>query len=108
MSKGSAKQALVTPFSLRKDVHTRGTDFVVSDIQPEKREELDGLDWLIPGVQPRGEEFTFTYPLSTPYVDAGFEEIYVANMGPHYRDMILAYGREVLPTLRQGALSGTA
>jgi len=43
-----------------------------------------------------------------PYVDAGFEEIYVANMGPHYRDMILAYGREVLPTLRQGALSCTA
>jgi hypothetical protein len=75
MSKGSAKQALVTPFSLRKDVHTRGTDFVVSDIQPEKREELDGLDWLIPGVQPRGEEFTFTYPLSTPYVDAGFENL---------------------------------
>ena len=23
-----------------------------------------------------------------------------ANMGPHYRDMIAAYGREVLPELR--------
>ena len=38
------KQALVTPFSLRKDVHARGTDFVVSDIQPDAREELDGFD----------------------------------------------------------------
>ena len=35
-----------------------------------------------------------------PYVEAGFEEIYVANMGPHYREMIAAYGAEVLPALR--------
>ena len=34
------------------------------------------------------------------YVDAGFEEVYVANMGPHYHEMIEAYGREVLPALR--------
>jgi len=34
------------------------------------------------------------------YVDAGYDEVYVANMGPHYRDMIAAYGREVLPELR--------
>lgn len=36
-----------------------------------------------------------------PYLDAGFDEIYVANMGPQYADMIRAYGREVLPELRR-------
>ncbi|MCR6033262.1 TIGR03557 family F420-dependent LLM class oxidoreductase [Nocardioides sp. zg-579] len=34
------------------------------------------------------------------YVDAGYDEVYVANMGPHYLDMIRAYGAEVLPQLR--------
>ena len=34
------------------------------------------------------------------YVDAGYDEVYVANMGPHYLEMIDAYGREVLPALR--------
>jgi G6PDH family F420-dependent oxidoreductase len=34
------------------------------------------------------------------YVDAGYDEVYVANMGPHYLAMIEAYGREVLPALR--------
>lgn len=75
MSAGSGKQALVTPFSLRKDVHARGTDFVVTDIQPDARKELDGLDWLIPGIEPRREGFTFTYPPRTPYIDASFENL---------------------------------
>ena len=35
-----------------------------------------------------------------PAVDAGFDELYVANMGPHYADMIAAYGEHVLPALR--------
>ena len=34
------------------------------------------------------------------YVDAGYDEVYVANMGPHYLPMIEAYGRDVLPALR--------
>ena len=34
------------------------------------------------------------------YVDAGYDEVYVANMGPNYLPMIEAYGRDVLPTLR--------
>ncbi len=38
-----------------------------------------------------------------PYQDAGFEEAYVANMGPHYADMIEAFGKEVLPALRAQA-----
>lgn len=35
------------------------------------------------------------------YVDAGYDEVYVANMGPHYLDMIRTYGAEVLPELRR-------
>lgn len=35
-----------------------------------------------------------------PAVEAGFEEVYVANMGPNYRDMIREYGASVLPELR--------
>jgi len=38
-----------------------------------------------------------------PYVDAGYDEVYVANMGPHYAEMIKAYGEKVLPALRSGA-----
>jgi G6PDH family F420-dependent oxidoreductase len=38
-----------------------------------------------------------------PYVDVGFDEVYVANMGPNYRDMIRAYGKDVLPELRKRA-----
>jgi G6PDH family F420-dependent oxidoreductase len=34
------------------------------------------------------------------YVDAGYDEVYVANMGPHYLARIEAYGRDVLPRLR--------
>jgi G6PDH family F420-dependent oxidoreductase len=30
---------------------------------------------------------------------AGYDELYVANMGPHYRDMIGFYGKEVLPAV---------
>lgn len=35
-----------------------------------------------------------------PYLKVGFDTLYVANMGPHYREMIDFYGREVLPELR--------
>ena len=37
-----------------------------------------------------------------PYVDAGFDEIYVANMGRQYASMIQMYGDTVLPALRSG------
>ena len=36
-----------------------------------------------------------------PFLDAGFDDVYVANMGPHYADMIAAYGSDVLPELRR-------
>jgi G6PDH family F420-dependent oxidoreductase len=35
-----------------------------------------------------------------PYVDAGFDEVYVANMGPNYREMLAMYASDVLPQLR--------
>lgn len=34
------------------------------------------------------------------YDDAGFDELYVANIGPHYAEMIAFYGEQVLPALR--------
>ncbi len=34
------------------------------------------------------------------YIDLGYDEVYVANMGPHYRDMIAMFGKDVLPELR--------
>jgi G6PDH family F420-dependent oxidoreductase len=38
-----------------------------------------------------------------PYVDAGFDEIYVSNMGENYRPMMEMYAERVLPALRDGA-----
>ncbi|QIK74763.1 TIGR03557 family F420-dependent LLM class oxidoreductase [Nocardioides piscis] len=38
-------------------------------------------------------------------VEAGFDEVYVANMGPNYAEMITTYGAEVLPALREIAAS---
>jgi G6PDH family F420-dependent oxidoreductase len=38
-----------------------------------------------------------------PYVDVGFDEIYLANMGPHSQDMLKMYASEVLPQLRSSA-----
>ncbi|HET7279435.1 MAG TPA: TIGR03557 family F420-dependent LLM class oxidoreductase [Dermatophilaceae bacterium] len=35
-----------------------------------------------------------------PFVDAGFDTVYVANMGPYYTEMIRFYGSDVLPALR--------
>ncbi|MCD6638681.1 MAG: TIGR03557 family F420-dependent LLM class oxidoreductase [Nocardioides sp.] len=40
-----------------------------------------------------------------PAIEAGFEELYVANMGRHYAEMIRQYGAEVLPELRRLAAS---
>ncbi|WP_182524308.1 TIGR03557 family F420-dependent LLM class oxidoreductase [Nocardioides dongkuii] len=37
------------------------------------------------------------------YVEAGFDEVYVANIGPEYLAMIEAYGRDVLPAIRSGS-----
>ena len=34
------------------------------------------------------------------YADAGYDTVHVANMGPHYREMIEFYGAEILPGLR--------
>jgi hypothetical protein len=31
------------------------------------------------------------------YAEAGYDALYVANMGPHYREMIDFYGQQILP-----------
>ena len=36
-----------------------------------------------------------------PYAEAGFDEIYVSNMGPHHRQFFDLYRTEVLPQLRR-------
>jgi G6PDH family F420-dependent oxidoreductase len=33
------------------------------------------------------------------YADAGYDALYVANMGPHHQEMIEFYGKQVLPAL---------
>jgi G6PDH family F420-dependent oxidoreductase len=38
-----------------------------------------------------------------PYLEGRFEEVYVANMGPYYADMIKAFGSDVLPAVRAQA-----
>jgi G6PDH family F420-dependent oxidoreductase len=35
-----------------------------------------------------------------PYAKAGFDEIYISNIGPHYRDFFELYADEILPRLR--------
>jgi G6PDH family F420-dependent oxidoreductase len=35
------------------------------------------------------------------YRDAGYDALYVANMGPHYKEMIEFYGDKILPGLRE-------
>jgi alkanesulfonate monooxygenase SsuD/methylene tetrahydromethanopterin reductase-like flavin-dependent oxidoreductase (luciferase family) len=33
------------------------------------------------------------------YRQAGYDALYVANMGPHHREMIEFYGEQILPSL---------
>jgi G6PDH family F420-dependent oxidoreductase len=35
------------------------------------------------------------------YAEAGFDDVYVANMGPNYRDFFALYAGDVLPKLRK-------
>jgi G6PDH family F420-dependent oxidoreductase len=39
------------------------------------------------------------------YADAGYDALHVANMGPHYLDMIRFYGEQILPDLRREHVS---
>src|SRR5690606_36543220 len=47
-----------------------------------------------------------------PFAEAGFDDIYIANIGPDWRQMMEAYGKEILPELRSrfgtGATRGAA
>jgi G6PDH family F420-dependent oxidoreductase len=35
-----------------------------------------------------------------PYAEAGYDEVYVSNMGPNYATMLKVYGEKVLPAVR--------
>jgi hypothetical protein len=35
------------------------------------------------------------------YDKAGYDEVYVANIGPHYRELCDLYAKEVLPRVRR-------
>ncbi|GGB35259.1 hypothetical protein GCM10011492_27410 [Flexivirga endophytica] len=37
-----------------------------------------------------------------PYLDAGYDTVTIANMGPHYRSMIDFYGSVIIPRLKDG------
>jgi G6PDH family F420-dependent oxidoreductase len=37
-----------------------------------------------------------------PYAEAGYDEVYVSNMGPNYQTMLKVYGEKVLPAVRSG------
>ncbi len=39
------------------------------------------------------------------YADAGFDGVAVANMGPHYAEMLSFYGNRVIPALREAQVS---
>ena len=47
------------------------------------------------GQRPRASTSSRSRSTPTP----GYDELYVANMGPHYLDMIEFYGKDVLPAL---------
>jgi G6PDH family F420-dependent oxidoreductase len=77
---GELAQILPTPqhFEQASDLVTRESTSESVVAGPDVEEHLDQL---------------------RTYADAGYDEIYVANMGPHYLAMIEAYGRDVLPKL---------
>ena len=65
----------------------------------EQATELVTRDQVADGVVAGPDPEPHVAQLGT-YVDAGYDEVYVAPMGPHAVAMIEAYGREVLPELR--------
>lgn len=36
-----------------------------------------------------------------PFAEAGFDDVFVANLGPRFAEMLTAYGAEVLPEVRR-------
>jgi G6PDH family F420-dependent oxidoreductase len=55
---------------------------------------------------PAGKDLQTHLDAVQPYLEIGFDEVYIANMGPHWEQMIRAYGAEVLPELRSRAARG--
>jgi G6PDH family F420-dependent oxidoreductase len=66
----------------------------------EQASQLVSAD-MIRGSLPCGPDPEAHRAAFEPYLETGFDEIYVGNMGPHYADMIRTYGAEVLPAVRR-------
>ena len=77
---GELNQVLPTPAHFEQAVDLVDPDQVSSTIPcgPDPRRHLDAM---------------------RTFVDAGVDELYVAPIGPHYRDMINLYAREIIPNL---------
>lgn len=65
----------------------------------EQASELVTRDAIAESV-PCGPDLETHRDAYAPYLETGFDEVYVGNMGPHYAEMIRFYGAEVLPELR--------
>ena len=101
---GSAETTLEEATAMVRDAgHTELADAL--DEQALGQNPLPGM-WSFQMVEKFAEKGAFGPDVAehveafTPFVKAGFDDVYVANMGPHYADMIAAYGSDVLPELR--------
>ncbi|WP_110241846.1 LLM class F420-dependent oxidoreductase [Nocardioides gilvus] len=83
---------------------TSGLPGELAQVLPSPRHFEQAADLVTPEMtresQVCGPDVDRHVQAMTEYVDAGYDEVYVANMGPHWREMIRAYGEEVLPRLR--------
>jgi G6PDH family F420-dependent oxidoreductase len=77
---GELGQILPTPAHFEQAVQLVGQDLVGSKIPcgPDPQRHIDAI---------------------AKYRDAGVDELYVAPIGPHYREMIELYANEVMPAL---------
>src|SRR5205807_9614231 len=57
---------------------------------------------MVPGTVPCGPDPERHLRSFRQYVDAGFDEIYVSQIGPHHDGFFDFYAREVLPEIRRG------
>lgn len=68
----------------------------------EQASELVTSD-AVAGTMPCGPDLDEHVERLSAYVDAGYDEVYVSQVGPDYDDFFEAYGTDVLPALRERA-----
>lgn len=91
---------------------TSGVPGELAQVLPTPRHFEQAAELVTPGMTrdslvcgPDVERHVASY---APYLEAGFDEVYVAAIGPHYRDMISRFGADVLPAVRAQAARGEA